>query len=66
MIAGRVVWGIAKAILLGISGKSVTLYALFVSGVIDAIPGIILQLLLIPSIMHLINRKQKGDKNDKR
>ena len=65
MIAGRVVWGIAKAILLGISGKSVTLYALFVSGVIDAIPGIILQLLLIPSIMHLINKKQEGEKNEK-
>ena len=64
MIAGRVVWGLAKAGLLGLMGKGVTLYALFVSGFVDAIPGIILQLLLIPTIMHLINRKQEDKKNE--
>ncbi len=66
MILGRVVWGLAKAILLGVAGQSVTLYALFMSGVVDAIPGIILQLVLIPLIMHLINKRQvAGEKNDK-
>ncbi|MBQ7761519.1 MAG: ECF transporter S component [Clostridia bacterium] len=58
MIAGRVAWGIAKAILLGVAGQSITLYALFMSGVVDAIPGIILQLVLIPLIMHLINKRR--------
>lgn len=48
MIAGRVVWGVAKAILLGIGGKLFTIEAFIVGGFIDAIPGIILQLILIP------------------
>ena len=40
MLIGRIVWGISKALLLGLGGKTFTL-ALFVSGgFIDALPGI--------------------------
>ncbi len=57
MLLGRIVWGISKALLLGLSGKTFTL-ALFVSGgFIDALPGILLQLILIPTIMQIIKRK---------
>ena len=56
MVAGRVVFGIAKAIILGITGKSYTFYAFIAGTVINAFPGIILQLLLIPAIMLLLDR----------
>ena len=56
MIAGRVVWGAAQVILLGIGGKAFT-FAAFISGaVLNAIPGIVLQLVLIPVIMVALNR----------
>lgn len=58
MISGRIVWGSAKAILLGIGGKPITIKALIIGGVVDAIPGIILQLILIPTIMHIIRKKE--------
>lgn len=59
MIAGRIVWGIAKTVLLGVSGKSFT-FALFISeGFSKAIPGIILQLILIPLIINLIKEFKK-------
>ena len=58
MISGRIVWGSAKAILLGIGGKPITIKALIIGGVVDAIPGIILQLILIPAIMHIIRKKE--------
>ena len=57
MLSGRIVWGIAKTILMGIGGKSFT-FALFITGgFIDALPGIILQLILIPLIMKIIIKK---------
>lgn len=57
MISGRIVWGIAKVILLGLSGKAFTFQAFIVGGFVDAIPGIIVQFLIIPFIMHLINNR---------
>ena len=57
MLSGRIVWGIAKTILMGIGSKSFT-FALFITGgFIDALPGIILQLILIPLIMKIIIKK---------
>lgn len=58
MIAGRIVWGIAKAILLGIGGQSFTFAMFIAGGFTEAFPGIILQLILIPLIMVIINRKR--------
>lgn len=64
MLAGRIVWGVAQTILLGLSEKSFSFTLFITNGFINAIPGIILQLILIPSIMlalkrtHLMPRKQ--------
>ena len=56
MVAGRVVWGIVRVILAGMSGSSFT-WALFLSGAItNAIPGIILQLVLIPVLVFSMER----------
>ena len=59
MIAGRIVWGITKAALLGIAGKTFGIQAFIVGGFLDAIPGLILQFILIPAIL-LIFDKQIG------
>ena len=51
MIAGRIVWGAVRVILAGLSGSTFT-WALFLAGAIaNAIPGIILQLVLIPILV---------------
>ena len=59
MIAGRVVWGIAKAVLLGLGGKAFTFAAFIAGGFVDAFPGIIIQLILIPIIMKIVEKVYK-------
>lgn len=56
MITGRLVWGIVTMILLGINGQVFT-YQMFIAGaVLNAIPGIVFQLVFIPSLMLLLNK----------
>ena len=56
MIAGRIVWGIVRVILAGLSGSSFT-WALFITGAVtNAIPGIILHLVLIPVLVIMLER----------
>ena len=56
MVAGRVVWAAAMIVLLGFSGGAFT-WQMFISGAfLNAIPGIILQLVLIPAIMVALDR----------
>ena len=56
MIAGRVVWGTVRLVLAGMTGSSFT-WALFLAGAItNAIPGIILQLILIPILVISMER----------
>jgi len=51
MIAGRIVWGAVRVVLAGLSGSSFT-WALFLAGAFtNAVPGIILQLVLIPVLV---------------
>ncbi|MBQ9940060.1 MAG: ECF transporter S component [Clostridia bacterium] len=59
MISGRIVWGVTKAVLLGVAGKAFTLQAFLAGGFIDSLPGIVLQLILIPVIMQIINKNYK-------
>ena len=56
MIAGRIVWGIARLILAGLTGNSFT-WALFLAGAVtNAIPGIIMHLILIPVLVIAMER----------
>lgn len=56
MVAGRLVWGVVQILLLGISGNVFT-WRMFIAGAfLNAIPGIILQFILIPAIMIALNR----------
>jgi riboflavin transporter FmnP len=72
MICGRVVWGIVQCFLLGVGDNGFTFSMFLSSSILKAIPGIILQLVLIPAIMlilgktHLIlfnNHKSKKQEN---
>ena len=51
MLGGRAVWGLASLCLYGLSGQAFS-WQLFMSGAfINAVPGIILQLIAIPAIV---------------
>jgi len=56
MVLGRVVWGFAMTVLLGLGAEGFTLTAFLSGALLNAIPGIIAQLILIPVIMLALNR----------
>lgn len=56
MICGRAVWGVAQMILLGFGGKSFTFQMFLAGAFLNAIPGIVLQLVFIPAIMIALNK----------
>ena len=51
MVGGRLVWGLAEVVLLGLAGKGFTLQAFLSGALLTAVPGIVLQLVLIPAVM---------------
>ena len=56
MLAGRVVWGVVMAILMGLSGSTFT-FAAFVTGAFtNAIPGIIVHIVFIPVLVLALRR----------
>ena len=56
MIAGRVLWGGVMLVLMGLGGSAFT-WELFIGGaVLNALPGIALQLIVIPAVMVLLDR----------
>ncbi len=56
MISGRLVAGVVKTILLGLQNKPYTFASFISSSLLGAVPGIIVQLILIPAIMIALNR----------
>ncbi len=54
MIAGRLVWGIWKFIVLGLGGTSFTPEMFVAGGFLNAIPGMILQLAVVPVMTKII------------
>ena len=56
MLAGRIVWGAAEVILLGIAGNAFTWQAFMAGAFLNAVPGIIIQLTLIPALMVVLDR----------
>ena len=56
MIAGRIVWGIARLVIAGVVADAFT-WQMFIAGaLLNAVPGIVVQLTLIPTIMVALNR----------
>ncbi len=58
MVGGRLVWGLAQTLLLGVWGKGFSLSAFWLGGFVNALPGIVLQLLLIPGLMIVIQKSE--------
>ena len=57
MLCGRVVWGIAKAVLLGIAGKSFGISAFIAGAFLDSLLGIAIQLVVIPLVVRITEKK---------
>ena len=51
MIAGRIIWGLVSVILYGLSGAAFTWQIFLASSLLNAIPGIILQLVAVPMLI---------------
>ena len=51
MLAGRAVWGVAQTVLLGLGGNGFTMQMFIAGAFATALPGIVLQLVLIPVVM---------------
>ena len=58
MIAGRAVWGIASAFLYGMAGNSFTVSVFLAEAVINAIPGIAIQLIFIPVLVAALKKSK--------
>jgi len=58
MLAGRVVWGLISFGLFTMLGNPFTWQIFFVQAVVNAIPGIILQLILIPVIIYAVKGRK--------
>ncbi len=55
MILGRVAWGATQTLLLGLTDTPFGAEAFLFSALFNAIPGIILQLVLIPTVMTMLH-----------
>ena len=56
MLAGRVVWGVVQIIQLGVTGGGFTWQMFMAGAFLNAVPGIVVQLILIPVVMLSLNR----------
>lgn len=56
MLCGRVVWGVVRVILLGLGQSEFGWEAFMAGAFLNAIPGIILQIVLIPIIVMALER----------
>lgn len=55
MILGRVAWGVAMYVCLGVSGSAFTFAAFLAGAFTNAIPGIILQIVLVPLLVMILD-----------
>lgn len=67
MLGGRAVWGFVMTVILGLGENGFTLTAFLTGAFLNAIPGIIAQLILVPAIMLALNKTHlvpfKNNKN---
>jgi len=56
MVLGRVVWGVAMTLISGVSGSVFGWEAFLAGAFFNAVPGIVLQLVLIPAVVLALRR----------
>ncbi len=59
MVMGRLVWGLAMFLALGANTEAFTFNAFLAGAVLNSLPGIILQILIVPPLVILINKLSK-------
>ena len=55
MLVGRLVWGIAMLVALGVDGNSFTFAAFIAGAFTNAVPGILVQIVAIPILVMVID-----------
>ncbi len=59
MLGGRLIWGVSRA-LCGVISQSTFTWKMFITaGFVTAVPGILIQLFLIPAIVMILNKVKK-------
>lgn len=56
MVAGRLVWGAVRFVMAGMSGSAFPFSAFLSGAVLSAVPGIVLQLVLLPLLVQGLRR----------
>ncbi len=56
MVIGRIVWGIVQIIILNFTGSAFTVQMFMAGALLNAIPGIIAQLVIVPIIMIALDK----------
>lgn len=56
MIGGRIIWGIVCVVIFGMTGNAFTWQMFMAGAFLNAVPGIILQLVFIPALMAALNK----------
>jgi hypothetical protein len=56
MVAGRVVWGGVQMVMMGLQDSAFTMEAFLAGAITNAVPGIILQIILIPVIVMALDK----------
>ena len=59
MFVGRIVWGVASFIAYGCTGQTFTLAAFFTAAIVNALPGILLQIIAVPILVNLIENSAR-------
>lgn len=56
MLAGRIVWGIARVVLAGLTHSEFVWSAFLAGAFVNAVPGIILHILLVPTLVMALKK----------
>ena len=59
MVIGRVVWGVAMSICMGLANQKFGMAAFLAGAVTNAIPGILVQLVLIPVLVRVLEKEKR-------
>lgn len=57
MLAGRIVWGAVSMLVFALAGNPFTFEIFLAGAILNAIPGIVLQFVLIPPLVFLLRRQ---------
>lgn len=63
MVVGRLVWGAAMLVCTGIKGGSFGIKAFMASAIVDSLPGIVIQIVLVPIVIMLLERAMRSETN---